>query len=119
MALPGHAVSRHLTLIVTASPPAHPPPPLPLSSTFVALTSSTTSRLPTSEKASALQVLQGLQAHVTLRYERTLSIRTNIGRQRLEDGRVDARVSRQGGSTRGRCVHVAGREVATCQAPVA
>ena len=115
---PGHAVSRHLTLIVTSSSPAHPPPPLPLSP-LVALAASTTSRLPASKEASALQVLQRLQAHVTVRHERALPVRTNVGWERLEDGGVHARVSWEGGSTGGGGVHVARGEVAARQAPVA
>ena len=116
--LPGHAVSRHLTLIVTSSSPAHPPPPLPLSP-LVALTASTTSRLPAPKEASALQVLQRLQAHVTVRHKRALPVRTNVGWERLEDGGVHARVSWEGGSTGGGGVHVARGEVAARQAPVA
>ena len=116
--LPGHAVSRHLTLIITSSSPAHPPPPLPLSP-LVALTPSTTSRLPAPKEASALQVLQRLQAHVTVRHKRALPVRTDVGWERLEDGGVHARVSWEGGSTGGGGVHVARGEVAARQAPVA
>ena len=116
--LPGHAVGGHLTLIITPSPPAHSPPSLTLSS-LVTLATATTSRLSTPEQASTLEVLQGLQAHIAVRHKRAFPICANVGREGLEDGWVDSRVARKRGSTRRGCVHVAGREVSTCQTSVA
>ena len=85
----------------------------------MALTASTTPRLPAPKEASALQVLQGLQAHVTVCHKRALPVRTHIWGERLEDGGVYAGVSWEGGSTGRGGVHVARGEVAACQAPVA
>ena len=77
--LPGHAVGGHLTLIITPPPPAHSPPSLTLSS-LVTLAAATTSRLPTPEQASTLQVLQGLQAHIAVRHKRAFPVCANVGR---------------------------------------